>query len=325
MKKVVFFTEFSSSIGYGHISRCVALADELESRNFKIEFVIREAEFPPIIKFNYTLYNWEKSLQLENYDLKNTIFIFDTYRVDKKTLRKLAKNINYPISISDSQQNYIGKGLVIFTSAYGKQIVSTLKNINFDYLAGPDYVVFRSEILKTISEKRVTRQNVELIVVSLGAFLDSNNLLLILKNIKLVFPLSEIIVFGSVELTEEINRISGISYLNFVEIREYINTIQKADFAIVNGGQSLNEVLLMKVPSISIPVVENQKSNISYWLGKKACITCENVYSIDFDQDFKDKLLLIKEFKTREYLSIQEVGLDAIGPKRIVDFITLKI
>lgn len=321
MKKVVFFTEFSTNIGYGHISRCSALAEEFSSRNFDIEFVIRGGNSIPKMKFYHVLYDWDKSLLLENYKSNNTFFIFDTYKVSKSKLNMLAEKIEYPISISDSQQVFIEKGLVIFSSAYGNEIIKNLDEINFKYLAGPKYVFFRKEFLDQLGYKRITKEKVRCIVISLGSFSNINDLLSILKLTKEEFYEAEIIVFGKVLHKEKIPEMSGITFMDFVDINKYIEVLIIADFAILNGGQSLNEALLLKVPSIAIPVVENQKKNIQYWSDRELCIPCDDFLSFDFKNNFKSTLKKIKDHKTREKLTNLENSLDGLGVKRIVDFL----
>lgn len=321
MKKVVFFTEFSTNIGYGHISRCSALAEEFYRRNFDIEFVIRGGNSTPKMKFYHTLYDWDKSLLLENYISNNTFFIFDTYRVSKSKLNMLAEKIEYPISISDSQQVFIEKGLVIFSSAYGNEIIKNLDGINFKYLAGPKYMFFRKEFLDQLGYKRITKEKVRRIVISLGSFSNINDLLSIIKLTKEEFNEVEIIVFGKVLHKEKIQKIPGITFLDFVDINEYIEVLITADFAILNGGQSLNEALLLKVPSIAIPVVENQKENIQYWSDRELCFPCDNFLSLNFKNTFKSALKKIKDHKAREKLTNLENNLDGLGVKRIVDFL----
>lgn len=321
MKKVVFFTEFSTNIGYGHISRCSALAEEFSIRNLEIEFVIRGGNSVPKMKFYHILYDWDKSLLIENYKLNNTFFIFDTYRVPKSKLNILARKIEYPISISDSQQVFVEKGLVIFSSAYGNEIVKNLDEINFNYLAGPKYVFFRKEFLDQSGYKRIIKEEIRRIVISLGSFSNENDLLSILTLTKEEFNEAEIIIFGNVLHKEKIPEMTGITFMNFVDINEYIQVLITADFAILNGGQSLNEALLLKVPSIAIPVVENQKKNIQYWSDKELCIPCDNFLSFDFKNNFKSTLKKIKDHRTREKLTNLENSLDGLGVKRIVDFL----
>lgn len=324
MSKVFFFTEYSSVIGYGHLSRCTSLADQFAKNNFQIEFNISECDLEPNINYKYRIIDWSKSLDVEIEDVKNSFFIFDTYRVPKHRLNSLTENIEYPISISDSQKNFAEKGLVIFPSAYGNELISSKENLPFEYLAGPEYVIFRSGFTEMSYTTKTIKQDVSRILISLGGFIAYDPIIKIVNLVREVYKNAEIVVVGKMSQTDKLKKKTNVIFKDFVDVNSYINLLSSADITIINGGQSLNEALLLKIPSIVIPTAKNQCNNIKYWLERKACLVSTPLNTLNFSTSFKNSLEQISDIEQRSKLINTETNINGLGAKKIIEYITAR-
>lgn len=323
--KAVFLTEYSSSIGFGHLARCSALADEFYKRNFAVEFIIRGSTLSPALLFDYSLNEWNSSEFIQKINTEKTLLIFDSYLVKQNELNKITQDVNYPISISDSQKNYVEKGLVIIPSAYGFEILKTIKNIHFDYLGGPEYVLFRKEFSSNIPLRKKINEKIHSVLISLGGFTDVRILNIIIGALLHSFNGLKIYTVGNIRNLELLVQNECVKHLNFVDAKKYVSLMKDVDFAVLNGGQSLNEAILLKVPSIAIPTAENQLKNITYWKSLKACLACEPVVSLPaFEKEFTENLLRIKSPQIRDMLTTMDVKLDGLASERIVRYLLHK-
>jgi UDP-2,4-diacetamido-2,4,6-trideoxy-beta-L-altropyranose hydrolase len=79
--------------------------------------------------------------------------------------------------------------------------------------------------------------------------------------------------------------------LGFLNPSELIKEYQQADLVITNGGQTLNEVILLGIPAIGIVVADNQKRNVQAWnkLGviKKIFMRIPLIFSITWKKHLK--------------------------------------
>lgn len=323
--KAVFLTEYSSSIGFGHLARCGALADELYKQNFAVEFIIRGSTLSPTLNFDYSLNEWNSSEFIQKINLEKTLLIFDSYLVKQNELNIITRDVIYPISISDSQRNYVEKGLVIIPSAYGFELLQTKKNLYFDYLAGPEYVLFRKEFISNIPLRKKINENVNSVLISLGGFTDVQILNIIINALLHNFNGLKIYIVGNIRNVELLVQNECVKYLNFVNAKKYVSLLKDVDFAVLNGGQSLNEAILLKVPSIAIPTAGNQFNNISFWRGLKACLACDPVGPLPaFEKEFTENLLSIKRPQIRDMVNTLGVKLDGLASERIVRYLLHK-
>lgn len=323
--KAVFLTEYSTSIGFGHLARCIALADEFYKQNFAVKFIIRGSTFPPPLLFDYSLNEWNSSEFIQKINTEKTLLIFDSYLVKQNELNKITQDVNYPISISDSQKNYVEKGLVIIPSAYGFEILKTIKNLHFDYLVGPEYVLFRKEFISNIPIRKKINEKVKSVLISLGGFPDVRILNIIIESLLHNFNELKIYIVGNINNFGLLMQNEYIQHLNFLNTKKYVSLMNDVDFAILNGGQSLNEAILLKVPSIAIPTARNQLKNITYWKELKACLACESVVSPEeFEKEFSENLLRIKSPQLRDMVIKMGIKLDGLASERIVRYLFRK-
>src|SRR6056297_1892260 len=115
---VLFLTEAGEGIGFGHLSRSVALADGFKFLNCDITFIVRGTKRPVIEsrKFREVNDEWFGRRYLEavirNYD----ITVVDSYMTNEKTLNLISKTSKHPVFLIDSQLKHGNQGTILFPS-----------------------------------------------------------------------------------------------------------------------------------------------------------------------------------------------------------------
>ena len=295
--KVVFLTEYSKQIGYGHLSRCMSVADQFDKQGYTTLFLIREwSDEPLLLPYEHHGVEWRDGYVIEQFMNVDDICIIDTYRVAKAELNRLSLNIKFPISISDSKLNFPDKGMVIIASVYGKLLEHHVP-AGVARLTGPEYLLFRKEYIGL--PKLPLNPRIKKVVISIGGFATSDILDLLIQQITWILKPDLISVVGKTQLAKEFEK---VQFLGFMSTLEYIDEISDADLMISNGGQSLNEAILIGIPTIAISIAENQVQNIKAWTDLGVIFSCTQVTGTLLGSDLAQCLQEIKAFDIREKL-----------------------
>ena len=314
--KALFLTEAGIGIGMGHVNRCLAVSQAFKRKKIESLYYIN-GDFNQNWKFQfpYINVNWliDQSLlqKIKTFDF----VIIDSYLADQKLLKDISENVEDPISIFDSKLVYCPKGVGIFASAYADN--DNLKvNNDFQLLRGKDYLLFTDEFRS--QDRILINPNIQSIGISLGGFVKNDTLLTIIEATRSVYPNTIIKIFSK---KDESSNDDFINYTGFLEKIDYLDELTKLDLLITNGGISLNEAILLGIPSLSVTLAENQLQNNLYWLKQHKTILV--------DISDKDKMMtslsLMKDFEFRKKMQSSEtVLIDAFGADRCVDFILNK-
>lgn len=262
--EILILTEGGEGIGMGHISRCTALADGFISIGHRVQMLIRGAfsdAFNTDGKYNITKTDWFEESVLNDLTSKYEIIVTDSYLAPENILKYIAERTKLPVFLVDSKLKYFPKGAVLFPSIYANDFASEFpKEISILY--GKEFLLFNS-FMWNLPKYKVNK-DVNTIGISLGAYLNSQTGNSICDAIQIAYPYSEILIFGQIDETT-FAQTNAFKVLGFLEKKEYINSLFDIDILITNGGQSLNEALLVGVPCITITMADNQKRNASAW------------------------------------------------------------
>jgi spore coat polysaccharide biosynthesis predicted glycosyltransferase SpsG len=317
--KVFFLTEYSSEIGYGHISRCSALAETFKQKNYGVTFLIRGCDQDNLqINYNYELVEWNSLLNLDLIPMESLI-IFDSYKVTSTNLDLIASKFKYIVSITDSKLNYANKGIIIIASSYGENIELNKNESIIEVLKGPKYMLFRKDFWNI--ENPILKPTIKTITISLGSFVKEDDLNKVIRLIAENFKDCKIQILGKGE-SGNIKE-NKVEYLNFLNSEKLVSILMGSDLLISNGGQSLNEVILIGVPVISIEMVNNQHLNVKYWSRLGVLKNELSINSSFFFNDFQTSIDNIKKYPYR--VNNVKKGLqilDSKGAERIYNKIT---
>lgn len=318
--KTKIFTESGKNIGLGHLSRCVSLYEEIESRGIEVEFYIfgLNKDIAFLKNKNVVSRDWLDTEYLDTIILSSDYVIIDSYLSSLKIYDKifsLSKNI---LIIDDYERLDYPNVLIVNPSINSNYSDDFLKK-HF-VLSGSKYVIIRSDFLGF--KKSNVSQNVKNVLVTVGG-MDTLNITPII--IEEICKYNGDINFDIIVNQEQYEKLKLCKYNNVnyhtnfssEKMSFYLN---KADMAITSAGQTIYELIYSHTPFIAIQVAENQSNNVKF---------LENFISqsvvLKFNQhDFNKNLQLIfnnmRDFDFRKKLLIKvENYIDGLGSKRIID------
>ncbi|MBS0000581.1 MAG: hypothetical protein KFF73_16495 [Cyclobacteriaceae bacterium] len=283
MRKHIFIrTDANVTIGFGHLSRCLILADELIKFNFKITFLFHQTDdqFRIIIRekgFDYL--DLKKGSSREIFDLMNPrdpdtrILIFDT---DDKGYYD-----------PETQQDFINRGikLVFFTfwdqHHYLAHIIINQNPISLsrsyqtaEYtkkLLGPEYMIFNDQMIGLSRSRHVQKgSRPPNLLIAFGGSDQPDRTLKTLKAIqRLNLDIQMInIVIGSLYPYEErlMDYLSSFLYPYRLhkQARNMAEIMLESGLAICAGGLTLWELALFEIPSAILSWSERETLTAEY-------------------------------------------------------------
>jgi UDP-2,4-diacetamido-2,4,6-trideoxy-beta-L-altropyranose hydrolase len=259
---ILILTEMGKNIGMGHFGRCSALADGLIYHKHRVDFVVRGLPpgGDPFQEYNVSVLDWFNIDFLNQVLKKYPIAIIDSYNANMELLEHIANNCELPVFLIDSQLRFFPKGAVLFPSVYASNYAN-LRNKNFKLVAGREFILFGSKMWNMPKYK--VRDVVGTIGISLGGYYNDELVSRICNTIRSAFPRVSIEIFGAGKaISSPENQINNHG---LIDKKNYISQLLNIDIMFVSGGQSLNECLLIGIPSICIVVVDNQFENANGW------------------------------------------------------------
>lgn len=226
--KIAIFTEAGSAFGYGHLSRCAALKQGLESLGAKVKAYVRgDAVVQDWFVATEWLSDFDAAL-LENVD----IAVLDSYHAPKEFYDKVAKSVKFGVWFDDTSRIPYPAGYVIH---------------------GKDAALLRKAFWEARDEQ--DKKSPDKIFISFGKTDQEPLMTQIVLAVRNKFPKASFI-FAS-KAPQELIR-NGDEVL--IDANEYkiANSMQACTYAISAGGQTLLELASLGVPSVAVIIAENQ-------------------------------------------------------------------
>jgi spore coat polysaccharide biosynthesis predicted glycosyltransferase SpsG len=175
---------------------------------------------------------------------------------------------------------------------------------------GPEYILLREDFLKEKPNK--LSSEIKNILITFGGDDVRHLTLPLLKRLHLNFPkiIKTVILGSGFDNKNEIIRQQN-EYIKIIDnpsISTLIKKMKQADCAISAGGQTLNELAFLGIPTIAIKVADNQHNNVSYWSAKGYTINAGNYNNENlFDIVIKaiKKLSSLSERKKRQLMGLK--------------------
>lgn len=271
---VLFITEANKSIGFGHIYRSIALAQNLD-KVFDFEFCVND-NFTE--NSNLILGFFQKTVILQESELLNQAKEYDFIIVDvfNQHISRISKLLN---SLSGKKVLLIDD--VFYKENYDFEIIFRIGYQSYldqvDYLFSPSgkltkiysgrqFLLFRPEFF--LFRDKVVSKKIDRILVTMGGGDPCFLTKIIAEALNMIGNESVFVqfVFGTKdddqrkeELISTLNRakykyevLSGVS--NMSEL------MHKSDFAIINGGNTRFELSVLGIPFISLSMNETQSA-----------------------------------------------------------------
>ena len=275
---IIIFTEAGNKFGYGHITRCISLYDELVLKGKNPLFVINgDYEVKKVLEDrNYIFDKWyddvKKYFFNQSGDNVDGVFsIVDSYTANQKTYEEIAALSKRALYIDDTNRLEYPRGIVISPSlCRDKLSYNQIKDRA--YIAGKNYVMLRKEFSPPTI--RVIREKIETFLILMGGA-DTLNVvpkaLKCIANMDLENHIIHIVATKNYDNLEEINkvitdiekehtiRVETQIGLNAKELRVLMET---SDLSISAAGQTIYELIATKLPFVCIKTADNQSRNI---------------------------------------------------------------
>ncbi|MGB6127789.1 MAG: UDP-2,4-diacetamido-2,4,6-trideoxy-beta-L-altropyranose hydrolase [Psychrilyobacter sp.] len=295
--KVFILTEGGEGIGFGHITRCSALYEEIEKYNLEVEFLVFGKGIEGILEGkSYKNVDWKDINYLSKKISKEDYIIIDSYLTELEVYNWLSENTKKMLIIDDNMRLDYPKSIVVNPSLYGSELEYP-KNKNIEYLLGKDYMILRKEFNEVSKHKR--KEKIEKILITVGGT-DLNNLtpklLKYLKEIDENFEINVIISKNFHNLDEIKNTMTAKTKLIYnLCAKEMKKIMESSDFAITACGQTIQELLILRVPFLGVVTATNQKKNAR--ILKKFDMYIIEDLNVEFLKEIKQSLKDKKDLK----------------------------
>jgi len=270
--KVFILTEGSHKVGFGHITRMLAIYQAFEEKGIKPKFIINGDEsIKDLVKeTNYEIYDWIKNSDKLFSQIKDAdIAIIDSYLADLDIYKRISELVKLPIYYDDNNRLEYPRGIVINGNIHATSLDYSKKD-DAVYLLGARYTPLRKEFWDVPNIE--IKENIEVVMVTFGGDDMSNMTPKVLKILAESYPnLEKKVIIG--RAFNNINKIrlaanKNTELIYYPDAKKMLEVMLESDIAISAGGQTLYELARVGVPTITIAVAENQMGNIRGWQKK---------------------------------------------------------
>lgn len=311
INRVIIFTEGGDNIGFGHITRCSALYEELVGRDIETIFIVYGNNVDEILKDKeYINIDWKDIEFLKDFLQKDDYIIIDSYLSNLEIYNFISNNTKKCMYIDDNNRIKYPKGIILNPVLYEDLEYETTNPI----LRGKDYIIVRKEFLEKIEP---LKKEID-VLITLGGT-DIRNLtpelIKILQEINPNFNIAIVIgkAFGNKKEIENL-KTDKIDLFYNISATEMRDLILKSKFIICGCGQSINEMLVLKANFLPILIANNQVKNYNFLLKKKIVKYAMNYEELSYIRN------IIKSFLKEE----SNIGFNFLKNsdqnKRIIDF-----
>lgn len=323
--KLIILTEGGENIGFGHVTRCLSLAQGFEANGLPSELIVAgDSSVEKILaNTNYRLINWRENIDQLIRMIKDAIVVVDSYLADLSLYEEISKAAKIPIFFDDNFRLNYPKGVILNWNIHAHDLNYPQKE-GLTYLLGSEYISLRNSFWD-IKEK-VIRENVDDIMVTLGGD-DSKNLMpKVLRLLVSQYPkLRKHIIIGGafkneVEIKSEADKNTNLIFSP--DDKGMKNVMLRSDIAISSGGQTLYELARVGVPTIAIIVADNQENAVKSWQRNGFIELAGYWTNGNLIENLEKKMHHLMDYKKRcQSSKIGQQKVPGNGAEKIVDFI----
>jgi UDP-2,4-diacetamido-2,4,6-trideoxy-beta-L-altropyranose hydrolase len=266
---VFIITEGGSDRGFGHISRCTSIYQAFQERDICPEFVVNGDESVEALladkrhKILNWMAKWEEVLGLIN---GADAVIIDSYLAPYELYESASHAARLCAYVDDNRRLDYPTGIVVNGTILAEEIPYPQKK-GMIYLLGKEYILLR-RVFWDVPEKEI-KETVESILVTLGGNDIRNMTPKILEVLTQRYPkVTKIVTVGSgFKNRDEIEKAkdNNTHLINAPEAEMMKEAMLRSDIAISAGGQTLNELARVGVPTIALAIADNQMNNVKGW------------------------------------------------------------
>jgi len=293
-KKIIFIrVDSSTKIGYGHLIRCLALADTLK-KSFKINFICTNLNgnlISQICKKNFEVFRFntksqrinvkkdaEKTISIiKKHRNKKSLLILDSYILSQEWENRVKPYVKRLIVIDDLMDRKHSCDLIIDQNLHTQMNSLYTKSVpkNCIKLLGPDYAILRNQFIAQRKYAKIRSLPIKNILVSFGGTDNENHTLHALTSLKkLNSDVNVNVVTGTANIGKKIIKNfckKNFNYNYFEQVENMAKLMQVADLCIGSSGTTTWERCCVGLPAIAI-VTSNDQKDIASAVSKNKCI-----------------------------------------------------
>jgi UDP-2,4-diacetamido-2,4,6-trideoxy-beta-L-altropyranose hydrolase len=324
--RVFILTEGGLHIGFGHVTRCLAIYDAFREKKIDPLLAVNGDETVAHL-MNGTIgnicTNWVYEPEaLLDYMRNADIAVVDSYLADQEFYRRISETVRTPVYFDDTMRINYPRGVVINGNICAEELNYPQRK-DITYLLGSQYIPMRKEFWD-VPEKKV-RRSIKTVMITFGGNDIRNLTPWILKTLNREFPeyIKRVVIGDGFRNKACIEGLidKKTELVMCPDAKEMKEVMLESDIAISAGGQTLYELARVGVPAIAIAVADNQLFNIR-GLHKAGCIEDGGRWGdknrsrrlIKGIETLDDRNMRIKSVQSaREFI-------DGLGARRIVKY-----
>ena len=328
-----------AEIGFGHVRRCLALAQGLKDTGFTdITFFTRyqDGVAERIIRdggFNVRTIPSELSMEEEISLLTEflqpclpCLLITDSYSINSDYLKQMRESSVIILTIDDMGENFIHSHFLLNQNIGAENMVHRTDPETIEML-GTKYVLLNREFIQAMDFHRSTPEVASRVMVTLGGSDPEDQTAKVVAALDMVsFPMEiTVIAGGSYRGYPGLLRRSQVATRN-IKILSNVSNIaelmQNSDLAITAGGSTCYEAAAMQLPNIILVTEDNQR-NIARGMHEYGCsVSLEWYQQVSEDKIASTVEYLAHDSQQRRYMSQRGRELiDGRGCQRVIGII----
>ena len=325
-KKIVFLTEGSKEIGFGHIIRSISLYQAFEEAGIRSSLIVNGDEYVSelINEYDSIILDWINDKANLEYQIKNAdIAIIDSYTADLSIYNKVEQVVRTPVYFDDFKRLNYPRGIII-NGSLNAEAINYQKKDDIVYLLGSSFLTLRKEFWNLPAKE--INENIDNILLTFGGSDERNLTPCILQSISHMIPqAARHIIIGKGFDEENIINIKKYkinnTYLYMHPEAELIKNIMlESDVAISSAGQTLCELARIGSPAIAITTYDNQINNAMGFAGTGFISYAGNWNDAGLMDNIKTALELLNNKNIREERSKSgRKAIDGNGARNITN------
>ena len=345
---VVFRIDASNRNGMGHLSRCCNLAESISEKGYKVYFILRflDKKFKRLFnKKNYRIiilpknkfFKDEKKINVENIwskklqkiDAKDTKKIIAKKKIDLLIIDHYGLNFNWEKILSSK----VKKSMVISDFVNRKHFCDYFLNQNVEnnkeklvkkflprkcqIFLGTEYSLLNKKYYDLKNKIKIKPKKVNKILLSFGG----TDVPFLVRKFLNIFESKK---FKGITLTivanQKIKNFSKVKKVFYLNPNSLEKIIFRSDFSIGGGGITNLEKMCLGVPSLAIPLSENQKESLKNLKKKNLIYFFKNYKSLKTENLLKFIFSIINS-KNKFYLKRLKIFslIDGLGSLKICE------
>lgn len=283
----------SPSIGFGHLSRCLAVAAGLRARGWSVDFVTRKPSADKVRDAEFGLRLLEDEIPASSDDecgvlaslvrsLDARLIVVDHYDIDGAYHAALRATGATLLVIDDLGRPRLGADILVNQNIYASEGLYPGAS-GCRLLLGPRFALLRPEFVAARRRPSSERASVPSVLVTLGGGETSEMARVVVEGLsRLGEEIAVVLVLGPG--AADARRLDGSAPARLRVVRDPADmaaVMRGCDLAICGGGATCLELACVGVPALVIVMADNQRRNaeglaaagITVSLGEHAAVT----------------------------------------------------